>query len=214
MKLPEDPDARFCPRCGVPIVLPEKTATVLEPTAEKARLTSERLNRRTTLIIMVLLCIIVTFFGALLPINVSEAKERFKEYSKVEEAINNFGVAIIYGNNLMHNVIMFTPLIGPLYGLYVLFSTGRFIAALALLRGSNPVILMLSVLAFPHAWIEYLSYALAMSESYWLTSMIIKHRLKDEAAVFFKTMSMCALLLLAAAFIEMFLINYLAGFSS
>ena len=204
-RLPDDKFARFCPNCGA-AVADLKTSRTIEPSPTLRSKISWRIK---TLIIAIIICLVVTFFGAVLPIDPTEAQDIFEEFEELEKITPTFITATIYGNNLMHCVIMFTPFVGPFYGVYVLFSTGRALASIASVQGANPAGLFAVTFIFPHAWIEYVSYALAISESFWLGFMIVKRRFKGELANLFKAISACALLLLSAAFIESYLISFL-----
>lgn len=161
-----------------------------------------------------LVCFAVTAFGAVLPIDSSEASGGSQELGKVEQILDSmdtiYRVALIFGNNLMNSMVMLTPFLGPLYGSFVLFSTGRIIAALASTRGADPFTLLILTFIFPHAWIEYVSYGIALSESIWFAIMILKRRVREELTNVFKAISAVALLLLAAAVIETYLISLLS----
>ena len=206
IKLPDEEGAKFCPNCGTPIVL-QPVRPELKRTLRVSRVRVSRSNRLKSLAIAIIACLVVTSFGTVLPIDPSEAQNLLGEIEGVEKALSSFGVALIFGNNLMHCLIMFTPFLGPFYGFYVLYSTGRFVAATASLHGSNPLALMAFMLIFPHAWLEYVSYGIAISESFWLSLMIVRHRFKAELNTAFKMISICAFLLLAAAFVETYLIS-------
>jgi len=83
-------------------------------------------------------------------------------------------------------------------------------AALASTRGAAPFTLLILTFIFPHAWIEYVSYGIALSESIWFAIMILKRRVREELTNVFKAISAVALLLLAAAVIETYLISLLS----
>ena len=206
IKLPEDKDARFCPNCGAPINDLKAIGITKQPVAVRKR----RSWRIKSFIIAIIICLAITFFGAILPIDPIEAQEIFEGFRKFEDITPIFRTATIYGNNLMHCLLMFTPFVGPFYGGYVLFSTGKALAAIASVQGTSPIMLFALTFILPHAWIEYISYALAISESFWFAVMIIRHKFKFELPVLFKVVSACAFLLLSAAFIESFLISFLS----
>ena len=210
--MPEDEKARFCPNCGASVSIPPSEYEV----KAKARGRVEPLragitgisfhNRLLAMIVALSICFAATLVGTLYPIGFQEADEIVKDTSRLGDLIQYMGVPIIFGNNLMYCMIMFIPFLGPLYGVYVLFSTGRVIAAIGVVSKVNPLLLLLTTFIFPFAWLEYISYAIAISESFWLTLMLIRHRFKSELASTAKAISLCALLLLVAAFIEMIVI--------
>jgi len=166
------------------------------------------------MMIMILVAFSVTSVGAFLPISLAEAEALSQELGSTREVIGSSGafltVTLIFGNNLIHSLVMFTPFFGPLYGVFVLYSTGRVIAAEAVVQRVNPLLLVFSVFALPHAWVEFLAYGLALSESYWLTVAVLRRRTREELPALFKAISICALLLLVAAVIETYLIIILS----
>lgn len=204
-KLPDDEFARFCPNCGTRIT-DLKTFRTIEPSLTPRTKISWRIK---SLIIAIIICLVATLLGAVFPMESREAQEIFEELKEFEKLTPTFRTATIYGNNLMHCLVMFTPFLGPFYGVYVFFSTGRALASIASVQAADPVIIFALTFVLPHAWIEYVSYALAISESFWLALMIVKHRFKGELSNVFKAISACALLLLSAAFIESYIISSL-----
>jgi len=209
-KLPDEEKARFCPNCGAPMQPPSR---IIKPVEVSRAAEREKSRRLESVIAATLICFIITFFGTVLPIDSAEAQAVFQEFSEFEKTFEKvnpfFTIALFYGNNFMHSLAMFTPFVGPFYGFYVLFSTGRVIAAMAQVQRSNPLTLLIFTFVSPHSWIEYVSYGLALSESFWLALMILRHRFREELVNVFKAISACALLLLSAAFIETYLISSL-----
>jgi len=204
MKLPEDKEARFCPNCGAPI-----RAVYRRTEAEEIRPISG-LKRSLLFSAVLLLCLIVTSAGALSNVNVTEAKTIVKDFNEMEEIIKKVGVRLIFGNNLMYCLVMFIPFIGPISGFYVLYSTGKVLAAISQTVGANPLILLMSIMIFPHAWLEYISYSLAITEGILLSIYIVKYRFRGvraEAMNVAKYIAVCSILLLIGAAIEMMLIS-------
>jgi len=210
-RIPNDEEAKFCPNCGAFMQAQSQIAKPLEVSWPIERKTSRRIR---TIIAAILASLVATSFGAILPINSSEAQGIRNEFGEMEDILENaspfFEIAMIYGNNLMHSLAMFTPFVGPIYGSYVFFSTGRIVAAMASIQGTNTLTLLMLTFVFPHAWIEYLSYGVALSESFWLSLEIFRRRFRDELSNLFKAVFVCALLLLSAALIETSLISFLA----
>jgi len=164
-------------------------------------------ERALTITLVFIASLAVTFAGALSSMSTSEAQGISEE---VEETLPSLmSVSAIFGNNFMHCLIMFIPVLGPFYAFYVLYSTGRVLAALAIVRGINPGALFGLTFLFPHAWIEYAAYALAISQSVWLVLGIAQRRFKAEAKNTGISIAVCALLLLSAAAIEMALLQKL-----
>ena len=209
LKLPEDKEARFCPNCGTPIL---KTLEHVRRGKEKeaAPRGIPRKNRFLSFLGILLLTIAVTFAGALSKVDGSEAQVMVEDFKEIEKMLQIAGIQLIFGNNMMYCLAMFIPFLGPLNGFYVLYSTGRVLAALSYVLEADPTFLFLNMLIYPHAWLEYVSYSLAISESMWLSFHVLKFRLKGIRAEMMnaaKLISICAVLLLAGAFIEMALIK-------
>jgi len=210
IKLPEDEEARFCPNCGAPIFFKTPRYAGYEKKAIRPLKAASRKNRFLTFLFALFLCVTVTSAGALSKIDNSEAQLIIENFEKVEEMLQTAGVQLIFGNNMMYCLAMFIPFVGPIGGFYVLYSTGKVLAALSSILGTDPMLLFLSLLIYPHAWLEYVSYSLAVSESIWLSSYALKYRFKGlraEAVNAAKYISICAILLLAGAFVEMALIT-------
>ena len=162
--------------------------------------------RVLALIIAFLTSLAITLAGTLSSMSPLEAQVMKEEFERMAPYMMN--VSAIFGNNLMYALIMFIPVLGPLSAFYVLYSTGRFIAAFAMVGGENPAFLFILTFFFPHAWIEYTAYALAISQSLWLTLRIAQRRsLKAEAKITCVSIAACAALLLLGAVVEMMTIQ-------
>jgi hypothetical protein len=84
--------------------------------------------------------------------------------------------------------------------------TGIGISAIASVQGVPPLLLLLSLAIFPHTWLEFASYSIAISESIWLLRKLLRgqwHELKNTAIL----VGLCAILLLTGAIIETWLIS-------
>lgn len=210
--LPEDKEARFCPNCGIPLAprAGYRKTELVEVKAFKERKAGTLSSRIIVLAIVIALSFMMTSFGALSKVEPLEARDILQEMDKLRYALAYAGVAMIFGNNLMHCLIMFIPILGPFYGFYVLYSIGRALAAIGSTAGVNPLLLFVNLFAFPFAWMEYISYGIAISESLWLVYMAVRHRFggfKNEWNNASKAIAICAVLLLLAAFSEMLLIQ-------
>ena len=210
IKLPEDKEARFCPNCGAPIISSIGGYVDLEKEKRKPLRGASRRSRFILFLAILFLCILVTSAGALSSVDNSQAQLIAKDFKEMEKMLQTAGIQLIFGNNMMYCLAMFIPFIGPISGFYVLYSTGRVLAALGCVLGTDPLLLFLNLMIYPHAWLEYVSYSLAISEGIRLSFYILKYRfrgLKVEIANVAKYISLCAVLLLLGAFIEMMLIT-------
>ncbi len=210
VRLPEDKEARFCPNCGAPIYF----GMLGHVNMKKERRESLHLiagkTRFLTVSTVLFLCMIVTSAGAVSKVDKSQAEAIIEEFKEMEKMLQTVGVQLIFGNNMMYCLVMFIPFVGPISGLYILYSTGKVLAASSSAVGVNPMLLFLNLMTYPYAWLEYISYSLAISESIWLSFCILKYGLKGFRAEIIqvaKSISICAVLLLVGALIEMALIR-------
>lgn len=162
-----------------------------------------RIKKILTIAAFFLLSLIITIAGVLTPLSPSEASDIKQELEQMRE---NISVQLIFGNNFMICLAMFIPVAGPVFGCYVLYSTGVVIAAESLSEGLPPLIVFLFLFAFPFTWLEFLAYSIAFAQSVWLTRRIIQHRGKRELVNTCILISICAVMLLIAAIIETALI--------
>ncbi|MDI6846587.1 MAG: stage II sporulation protein M [Candidatus Bathyarchaeia archaeon] len=165
-----------------------------------------RIKKILTVAAFFLLSLIITIAGVLTPLSPSEASDIKQELEQMRE---NISVQLIFGNNFMICLAMFIPVAGPVFGCYVLYSTGVVIAAESLSEGLPPLIVFLFLFAFPFTWLEFLAYSIAFAQSVWLTRRIIQHRGKRELVNTCILISICAVMLLIAAIIETALIAML-----
>ncbi|MEM2917190.1 MAG: stage II sporulation protein M [Candidatus Bathyarchaeia archaeon] len=154
------------------------------------------------LVIFFVVALFATLVGTYSPISYTEASETEKE---LKELAQHSTVSSIFGNNYMLCLFMFAPVIGPIFGIYVLYNTGWVIGAIAVSRGVDRALMFTSIFILPHAWLEYLAYSLAMTQSVWLLLKIFKGQFGKEVVPTAILIALDALILLAAAFVEIFL---------
>jgi uncharacterized membrane protein SpoIIM required for sporulation len=152
--------------------------------------------------IFILISLLVTLMGTYSPISYSQAN---KTRNELKEMAAHSTMSSIFGNNFMLCLFMFAPFIGPLFGLYVLYNTGWVIGAIAVSEGASRELLFASIFILPHAWFEYLAYSIAMAQSVWLSMRIVQGRFMKEVVPTAILITLNALILLAAAFIEILL---------
>lgn len=190
-------DAKFCPNCG---------ATLPQFRSEGRRIawTGTLSQRVVVFLVIFILCILATLAGALTKVDLLSARNIVDKMDKIEDVLKNtdIGVQLIFGNNLMYTLGMFIPIAGPGLGFYVLYNTGLVISALSTIYRINPLLTFLSLFIFPHAWMEYIAYTLAISESLWLFYAAIKRRFRDELIFMSIVVVICSVLLLFGALIE------------
>ncbi|MEM3641552.1 MAG: stage II sporulation protein M [Candidatus Bathyarchaeia archaeon] len=164
---------------------------------------STRIKRLITIAIFFFLSLALTIAGASTPLTHSEAQDIKQEFDKMRE---NASVQFIFGNNFLLCLSFFIPVFGPVFGCYVLYSTGVVIAADSIIEGVHPLVSFLLLFIFPFTWLEFLAYSTAFSQSVWLIWRVIKRQWKREIVNTCIFISICAVMLLAAAIIEMAII--------
>ncbi|MEM1581636.1 MAG: stage II sporulation protein M [Candidatus Bathyarchaeia archaeon] len=198
IKLPDEEGIKFCPNCGTPlphtIIVRKKKETVFQR------------HRIIAFLIVFALCVIATVIGASTQLSSQDAQQINREMRELEEAVKGsnpqFASRFIFGNNFMHTLIMFIPVVGPCWGFFVLYNTGVAIAAISTINNINPMFSLFSLFLFPFTWMEYVSYALAISESCILTYFLFKRKLRDEITKMAIMVVVCSVILLLAAIIE------------
>ena len=201
VKLPEEKGARFCPNCGSPI------PRSLFVEKRKISWTNIARERIPVFLVTFMLCLAATAIGTLARVDRSEATRIFREVEEQTESVKNSGFQLIFTNNLRIMLMMFIPVFGPIWGFIVLYNTGRLLAVFSMFHGINPLLIFLSLLPYPFAIMEYVSYALAISESLMLTRSIIKRDFKNGIIVALIVMVICMAALFLAAIIEWFYIS-------
>jgi len=165
-------------------------------------------RRILTIIAFFFLSIIVTVAGTLTPLSNEDADALGSglknTHDKVTSLLTEQKVSFIFGNNFMICLIGFVPVIGPIFEWYVLYSTGVVLNAYTMYEqlGVSPTSIFFLLFLFPFTWLEFLAYSTAVAESFWLTWRIIKRRSRMEMKNACILISICAVMLLAAAIIE------------
>ena len=161
------------------------------------------------ILIFLIASIVVCASGTFMPVDVEYANQTAQEFEKAKEYITT--VPYIFGNNFMHCLIMFVPVAGIAYGMFVLFNTGYHIAMFAIVEEYPPALVFLSYFLLPFFWMEFISFAIAMSESTILTFRLLKGEFRSKLHETCKWIAICALILLASAFIEVIMILAVGG---
>jgi len=166
--------------------------------------------KRIFSIVLVFVAIaIVTSIGTLVPISMEDATNIENEVSQTVTSLEQIGglVPYVFGNNLMIALIMFVPILGPIFGGYVLFNTGTIVAARAIALGYPPTLTFLSLFLTPVAWLEFIAYSTAIASSIWLSVRIFQRNGKHEIVHTAEFIATVAVLLLVGALVEAALIT-------
>ena len=154
-------------------------------------------------LVTLLFVIIVITIGSVSSLSTNEGEEILENF---ESNLPDIATTPIFINNFLIAVIMFIPFLGPLMGTIILHTTGVVIAATAMSVNLSGVWLLLGLLIFPFAWLEFISYSIAITQSIFLVIGLLRSRFKNEL---FRTAFLILtvfVMLFIAAFIEAILI--------
>jgi hypothetical protein len=174
------------------------------------KLQSVRFDMSKRLLITIILftgALLITTIGVLtVRIDLSDAQRIEGELQSELERFND--PRFIFGNNLFHTLVMFVPIVGPIWGGIVLFNTGTIIAILGIAYGVPPILTFFSLFFTPVFWLEFIVYSVAMAESVVLLLQIIRGRGRLEASRMCILVTICASVLLLSAGVEWIMINF------
>jgi membrane protease YdiL (CAAX protease family) len=172
---------------------------------------SSKRQRIITIIVFFFIGIIVTCIGTLAPLSQQEAQQINQD---LENLRSNVSVQYIFGNNLLICLVMFVPIVGPIFGLYALYNTGVVVEAQVVAgssTGISPILLFFLLFLFPFTWLEFISYSTAFAESVWIlrrfTQGLGRREIKNAAFL----IAIVTILLLIGAIIETVLIQAMGG---
>lgn len=170
---------------------------------------SPKRRRIITIIIIFTVIVILTALATLTPIDEKTAIETNNEVNQTVNAMkaNNTLLQDIYGNNFFLTMLMFVPFVGPILGFYTFYNTGVVIEAEAIAQHLPPTPSFFVLFLTPIAWLEFVSYSIAIAGSVWLSARMLQRSFKHELVNTAKFISVCAVLLLISAVIEAALIS-------
>jgi hypothetical protein len=176
---------------------------------------SPRRKRIIAIVVAFLLSIAMTASGVLTPLSQGDAQDLNRNLEETQVSLENMtllsGSLFIFRNNFLIDLILFTPFAGPFFGMYVMHNTGLAIAAESIMAPTQPppLLVLLLLFIFPFTWMEYLAYSIAFSESIWLAWRLIQRKGKTELINALILILVCLAILMAAAFVEMAIIQAL-----
>ncbi len=172
---------------------------------------SLRRKRIYSMIAIFVFAVIVTVVGSLVPVDAQEASQISDELNQTVTSLSEDGVLaqFIFGNNFIICLLMFIPVLGPLFGFYALFNTGMVVSAIATAEGYPTALVLVSLFVTPVFWLEFAAYSIAIAESVWLFRRILQGRSRGwrELKTAGFLVSVCAVVLLVGAVVEVALIS-------
>ncbi|MCP8306499.1 MAG: stage II sporulation protein M [archaeon] len=145
-----------------------------------------------------ILSIVATLAGTLTPIDHTSAQTLIQELPTPSEITPLF----ILQNNLSIALIGFVPIIGILWMVFVLYSTGVVLSAFSVVYEVSPILFFLVLITNPIFWIEYTAYTLVMVEGTMLVYSAFKKEVLKELKIALLVLIAVVLLLTVGAFIE------------
>jgi hypothetical protein len=171
----------------------------------------KKMNKiRSKLALAIFVTIVVLLLvSSAIPVEKGSANQTQTDVNKKvsELRTSNTLMQFFFGNNLMLCMVMLLPFAGTGFGLFAIYNTGRVIGAEAIAQNSNFLSFNLSLYFTPVFWLEFVAYALAMTESAIFTYYLITNRSKIELPKVLTVLSICAILLFAGAVTETLMIS-------
>ena len=165
-------------------------------------------KRIYTMLFFIAVGFLLMALGSLVPVSQQTAQQITAPLNQTlnqNQAAGTLPQAIFF-NNFRICLIMFIPIFGPAFGCLSFFVSGYALGAISTLQGRPPLLNFSLLLITPHTWLEFIAYALAISESIWLLRRLTQGKiseLKNTAIL----IGVCAGLLALAAVVETWLIS-------
>jgi uncharacterized membrane protein SpoIIM required for sporulation len=182
--------------------------------------TSSRSRRFLTILTFFALSIVITVAGVLTPLSLQESNDLGNQLKQTEEDVKKMdvlhGAVYFFSHNFLICLVMFVPIVGPLFGSYVFYNTGLVLSAETNVAAADntmhvsPLLVFFLLFLFPHTWLEFIAYSAALAASVWLTWRIIQRKIIGELSRTAIFIGICALLLFVAGILEAAVIALLA----
>jgi hypothetical protein len=180
---------------------------------------SQRRKRIYTIVFMLVLAILATLVGTLVPISAQDAKQINDSVNQTVTTNRANGTLIpsIFLNNFGLCLAMFIPLAGAAFGLFIMFNTGIALgaelrtqsasASTAAAYSISPTTAVIGLLFIGLTFLlEYVSYSIAISESVWLFRRLSQKRW-SELKITGLWIAVVATLLITGAVVETWVIT-------
>jgi hypothetical protein len=170
---------------------------------------SSKRKRIYSTVIVLLIAVLLTVIGSLVPLNPQDAKKITDDLNQTltTNRANGTLTEVIFLNNFSITLLMFIPIIGPLLGFLILFDTGVGLGAVANVQGYSPLLALAVLAVTPIFWLEFASYSIGITESIWLFRRLLQRRWRELKYTGI-LIGICAILLLIGAVIEAWLISF------
>jgi uncharacterized membrane protein SpoIIM required for sporulation len=161
--------------------------------------------------------VILFYIIASIPIGASEARSLTDSYNSVQSSLQTTNLVgralLIFGNNVKIALMDMVPVWGAILFSISTYTTSRTIEAIAYLQPSTvahlpPQVLITLLFLFPHSWLELPAYAIAFTESIYITYSIFTHNFTNELRRVAAVLVFVVFLLFIAALFESAEITY------
>lgn len=147
------------------------------------RTASAKRKQIYTVVFFLILAILATVAGTFVPLSAEEAE---MIASQVNSTITeNPDIASLTGaifvNNFSICLLLFIPIVGPILGVAILFTTGTALSAISMSQ-VPPIPTWFSFVALvitPIFWLEFIAYSFAMAQSIWLFRRLMQRRWRE-----------------------------------
>ncbi len=139
---------------------------------------SPKRKRLYSLIFIFILTIVATLAGTLVPLSAEDANTLAQDVNQTLVENKDFAslTSAIFINNFRICLIMFIPVVGAVFGFFVLFSTGIALSAISMTSGFPVILNFFFLMITPIFWLEFISYALGITMSIWLFRRLMQKR--------------------------------------
>ena len=160
----------------------------------------KKLNRRRVYLIVLIILISIFLASSSIPVNQFEAKQILDDFEEI--ILGDPTTFMIFENNMGIALLMMVPVLGLIIGPYALYNTGLIFSASGVVSGFPSILMVLIIFIMPFFWLEFLSYAAAITQGSFLIWAIKKKKLRIELRNTLRVIGIVAILLFVGAWIE------------
>jgi len=149
--------------------------------------------------------ILAFYIGATTSLSSEDAASLAQFWEQLFSSIKN--PIDIFLNNSVIALIMVVPLLGALFAMYVGYNSGLVISAMSQANKVDPVGVLILTVANPIAFMEFMAYALSITEGILIAYAIVQRHLRQEIRNAAITIVIVLVILIVEAFLEFGLVK-------
>ncbi|MEM0444937.1 MAG: hypothetical protein QXO86_05765 [Nitrososphaerota archaeon] len=146
----------------------------------------------------------ILFLGSQTPLTRGEAQQLMEQLEQIAASIDS--PFFIFFNNFGLSLLMALPFAGILVGGWVIYETGRYFSAMAMIYEISPTILIFLPIIMVYGILEFIGYGGMVTSGLILSHKIIRRQFRVEIKYYLLTLLLFAVVILIAAIIEYYLI--------